>query len=56
MVVNKKDVMVVKSFKAQTTIKQLRKLAKIVVSVEICQGNEIIWAKFAKEMKWESYN
>ena len=35
MVVNKKDVMVVKSFKAQTTIKQFKFFVKMVVAGEI---------------------
>ena len=38
--------MVIRSFKAQTTIKQLRLFAKIVIADEIGRGNEIIYSKF----------
>ena len=44
--------MVIKSFKAQKTIK------KAVTILQNCGGwgNEIIWGKLAEEINWESYN
>ena len=43
-----KDIRPIRSFKAQKTIKQLRLFWKVLVTVEIGQGKEIILSKIGQ--------